>query len=265
MMSAMELTVLGCSGSGPGPDSPSSGYLINAGDRTLVLDLGNGSLGALHRHLDPFDIDALVLTHLHPDHCADVASLVVYRRYHPSPPYSTTERRLPVYGPAEAPERLAAAYATCAYERATEDLRDVLDFQVIEDDTRAQVCGVSVRTRRVAHPCEAYAVRLELGGRSMVYSGDTGETEALVELARGADVLLCEATWPSTGPGGVAQPPGVHLSGREAGEHAAAAGVGRLLLTHVAVWYDPNEVLAEAKEAFDGPVEVVTAGGRYAI
>lgn len=264
-MSAMEITVLGCSGSGPGPNSPSSGYLVRAGGHALVLDLGNGSLGALHRHLDPFQLDALLVSHLHPDHCADIASLVVYRRYHPQPPYSATERRLPVYGPVETPDRLAAAYATCAHERAAEDLRDVLDFRVIEDGTATTVCGVAVSTRRVVHPCESYATRLELDGRSLVYSGDTGASEALVELATGADVLLCEATWPSTGPGGIAQPPGVHLSGREAGEHAASAGVGRLLLTHVAVWYDPDEVLAEAKEAFDGPVELVTPGGRYTV
>jgi ribonuclease BN (tRNA processing enzyme) len=127
------------------------------------------------------------------------------------------------------------------------------------------VAGASVRTRRGVHPCEAYATRVEYGGRSLVYSGDTAACDALVELATGADVLLCEATWPHVCPDGKAPPPGVHLSGREAGEHAAAAGVGRLLLTHVAVWFDPAVVLAEAKETFDGPVEVVTAGGQYQI
>jgi ribonuclease BN (tRNA processing enzyme) len=264
-MAGMNITVLGCSGSGPGPNSPSSGYLVRAGDSTLVLDLGNGSLGALYRHLDPFQLDALLLSHLHPDHCSDVASLVVYRRYHPKPPYSATERRLPVYGPAETADRLVAQYAACAGERAVEDLHDVFDFRAIDDQTCTEVAGATVRTRRTVHPCEAYATRLEHGGRSLVYSGDTGACDALIELSRGADVLLCEATWPHWGPGGLAQPPGIHLSGREAGEHAAAAGVGRLLLTHVPVWTDAAEVLAEAKEVFDGPVELVTAGANYLI
>jgi ribonuclease BN (tRNA processing enzyme) len=84
-------------------------------------------------------------------------------------------------------------------------------------------------------------------------------------VAQGADVLLCEATWPHRGPDGEAPPVGVHLSGREAGEHAAAAGVGKLLLTHIPVWYDPAELLAEAKSAYDGPVELVTAGGVYPV
>jgi ribonuclease BN (tRNA processing enzyme) len=261
----MELTVLGCSGSGPGPRSPSSGYLVRVGDSTVALDLGNGTLGALHRYLDPFQLDALVLSHLHPDHCADVASLVVYRRYHPAPPYPPAGRRLPVYGPGEAADRLAAQYCASTAERCVEDLTDVLDFQVISDALTLEIAGCQVRARLGVHPCESYATRLEHEGRSLVYSGDTGACESLIDLARGADVLLCEATWPQVGPHGEAQPEGVHLSGREAGEHAAAAGVGRLLLTHIPVWYDSAVLLAEAKSAYDGPVELVSAGASYEI
>jgi ribonuclease BN (tRNA processing enzyme) len=106
---------------------------------------------------------------------------------------------------------------------------------------------------------------VEHGGRSVVYSGDTAACDSLVELARGADVLLCEATWPHVAPGGGPQPVGVHLSGREAGEHAAAAGVGRLLLTHVPCWYDADDLRAEAKEAYDGPVDLVAPGAVYRI
>jgi ribonuclease BN (tRNA processing enzyme) len=202
---------------------------------------------------------------LHPDHCSDVASLVVYRRYHPAPPYPPAGQRLPVYAPGEAAERLTAQYAASMAERHREDLSDVLDFRVITDQTDTEVAGLRVCTRRTVHPCESYATRVEHGGRSLVYSGDTGACAALVELAAGADVLLCEATWPQVGPHGEAQPEGVHLSGREAGEHASAAGVGRLLLTHVPVWYDAAVLLAEAKSAFDGPVELVTAGATYQI
>ncbi len=261
----MELTVLGCSGSGPGPDSPSSGYLVWAGGRTLVLDLGNGTMGALQRRLDPFALDALLLSHLHPDHCADVASLVVYRRYHPRPPYDVTEHRLPLHAPAPASERLAAQYAACAVERAETDLSDVLDFQVVADHASAEVAGCTVTSRRVDHPCESYALRLEHDGRSLVYSGDTGPCDALVELARGADVLLCEASWPHVWPGDRQPPPGVHMSGRQAGEHARRAGVGRMLITHVPTWFDGDDLAAEATDAFDGPVELVRAGASYQV
>ncbi len=261
----MRLIVLGCSGSGPGPDSPASGYLVEASDARFVLDLGNGTLGALQRHLDPWELDAVAFSHLHPDHCADFTSLVVHRRYHPRPPYDPASRPLPVYAPAEAPDRFAAAYAPSAAERAETDLTDVFTFHALSDGGTSGVGGVTLTARRVDHLCEAYGLRVDAGGRSLVYSGDTGPCSALVELARGADVLLCEATWPHVSVEWEEPPPGVHLSGRQAGEHAAAAGVGKLLITHVPAWNDGDELLAEAKAAFDGPVELVAPDAAYEV
>lgn len=253
----MRLIVLGCSGSGPGPGSPASGYLVEAGDARLTLDLGNGTFGALQRHLDPWALDAVTFSHLHADHCSDFASLVVHRRYHPRPPFAPTASRLPVYAPVEAPDRFAAAYAPSAAERAATDLTDVFAFHALTAGGTLDVGEARLRAVPVDHPCEAYALRVEHAGATLVYSGDTGPCDGLVDAARGADVLLCEASWPHTGADGAAPPRGVHLSGRQAGEHAAAAGAGRLLLTHVPAWCDPQELLAEAKGAFDGPVELV--------
>jgi ribonuclease BN (tRNA processing enzyme) len=261
----VRLIVLGCSGSGPGPGSPASGYLVEAGDARLVLDLGNGTFGALQRHLDPWALDGVVFSHLHPDHCADFSALAVHRRYHPSPPFDVTARRLPVLAPGEAPDRFAAAYAPSAAERAGTDLTDVFAFQPLADGASTIVAGAALAARAVDHLCEAYAVRVEHEGRSLVYSGDTGPSRSLVELARGADVLLCEATWPHVTPYWNGPPPGVHLSGRQAGEHATLAGVGTLLITHVAAWFDADEVVAEAKAAFDGPVELVAPDCAYEI
>jgi ribonuclease BN (tRNA processing enzyme) len=252
----MRLTVLGCSGSVPGPESPASGYLLRAGDTSVVLDLGNGTLGALQRHLDPFTLDGLVLSHLHPDHCADVCALTVYRRYHPNPP---PHGRLPLYGPADAAERLAAAYAPNAQERAVTDLSDLYDFRSYR--AMARIGPLELRAAPVDHPCEAYALRLHHAGRTLVYSGDTGPCRQLVKLATGADVLLVEASWPDHPD----NPPGVHLSGKQAGEAAAAAGVSRLLITHVPPWTDPEQVLTEAKVAFGGPAELVRPGTAYQI
>jgi ribonuclease BN (tRNA processing enzyme) len=256
------LTVLGCSGSGPGPTSPASSYLVAAGDTRLLLDLGNGSFGPLQRHLDPWELDAVALSHLHADHCADMTNLVVHRRYHPTPPGDVEQ--LPVYAPTDAPDRLAAAYAASREEWATTDLSDVLAFRPVADGGR--IGEMTIRATPVEHPVPAYALRLDHEGASLVYSGDTGPCPGLVELARGADVLLCEATWPHTGIWGDGEPPpGVHLSGRQAGEHATKAGVGTLLLTHIASWYDREAILAEARAAFDGPVELAEAGASYQV
>lgn len=257
----MQLTVLGCSGSGPGPTSPASGYLVSAGGARLLLDLGNGTFGSLQRHLDPWELDAVALSHLHADHCADMTNLVVHRRYHPAPPAQVVP--LPVYAPPDAPARLAAAYAASPEERETTDLSDVLSFRPIDEGV---IGGMTLRAAPVDHPVAAYALRVEHDGVSLAYSGDTGACTGLVELARGADVLLCEASWPHVVPGRWTEPPpGLHLSGRQAGEHAAAAGVGRLLLTHVPVWVDPAAMLAEARETFDGPVELVAPDVTYAV
>jgi len=153
----MRLTVLGCSGSGPGPTSPASGYLVRAGDVQLTLDLGNGTFGALQRHLDPWALSAVAFSHLHPDHCSDFASLAVHRRYHPRPAYDPTARPLPVLAPAEAPTRFAAAYATCAAERAETDMTDIFTFHPFADGGRVEVAGVVVRTAAVDHPPQEWA------------------------------------------------------------------------------------------------------------
>ena len=250
----MQLTVLGCSGSVPAAESPASGYLVRAGETSVVLDLGNGTFGALQHYLDPFTLDGLFLSHLHPDHCADVSSLTVYRRYHPHPPPAGA---LPLYGPPDAADRLVAAYAPNADDRKLTDLSDIYDFRSY--GATARIGPFEVDAVRVEHPCEAYALRLGYGEHTLVYSGDTGPCPQLVELATGADVLLAEASWPDR-PG---NPPGIHLSGREAGEAAASAGVGRLLLTHIPPWTDAERVLTEAKAAFGGPTELVRPGVHY--
>jgi ribonuclease BN (tRNA processing enzyme) len=117
-----------------------------------------------------------------------------------------------------------------------------------------------VQTVRTAHPVECHAVRLSAAGRSLVYTGDTGASAAVVELAHGADALLAEAAHPDV-PG---LPPDLHLTGREAGEHAAAAGVGRLLLTHVPAWVDRTAQLASARSVFPA-AELVEPGASYDI
>lgn len=255
-MGRMRLTVLGCCGSGPGPDSPASGYLVQEDGFALGLDLGNGAFGAMQRHLDPFQLGALALSHLHPDHCADVSALVVYVRYHPDskpgrPP-------IPLFGPAESAARLAAAYAPSLAELAEADLSDVLEFRRLGPST-VHIGPLRLTAAPAAHPCEAYSLRVEGEGGTLVYTGDSGPCEPLDELAAGADLLLAEATWTHD----ESRPPDLHLSGVQAGELATRAGVGRLLLTHVAPWTKPAEVLEEARQSFDGPVEVVTADSVY--
>jgi ribonuclease BN (tRNA processing enzyme) len=248
----MRLTVLGCAGSFPGPESACSAYLVEADGFRLLLDFGTGSLSALQRYAGLHVIDAILLTHLHCDHMLDTCSYVVVRRYAPGGPYPP----LPVYAPAGAADRIAAAYSTD--EGAVDD---VYTFHELRPGT-FPIGPFTVTVDRVDHPVETYGVRLEHNGRVLCYSSDTAVCESLLRLAQGAHAFLCEASYLD----GMDNPPGLHLTGREAGEIASKAEVRRLLLTHlVAAWGSEATTYAEATGAFAGPVEIVRAGARYDI
>lgn len=267
----MKLTVVGCSGSVSGPRSPASCYLVQAlhhhadgenDEFTLVLDLGPGALGALYDYLPPARIGAVGLSHLHADHCLDLCGLYVATTYAPD----RTDVAIPVYGPAGTAERIARAYQAPPPVRpgVTEEqtrLGERFDFR---DWAPEQVIGpFTVRTALVAHPTPAYAVRVtdNVTGATLVYSGDTGPDLALTELAAGADLLLAEAAFLDRPD----NPPNMHLSGPQAAHIATEAEVATLVLTHIPPWYDPEEVLAEARPHFTGPLELASSGAQWTI
>lgn len=242
--------MVGCSGSVPGPDTPASCYLLEHDGVRLVLDLGSGAFGALQRYCDPNDVDAVLLTHLHADHYIDMCPYAVYRRHGGD----GRMPKLPVLGPAETAARLGAAYGDPDPRR----LGQIFDFGDLSAGSW-EIGPFTVTARRVTHPVTAYALRLEADGATMTYSGDTGPSGALVKLARGSDLLLAEATFAT----GEDTPPDVHLTGREAGQHAKRAGVGRLVLTHIPPWGDRARTLGEAAAAYPGLVELAAAGAAY--
>ena len=240
----MRLTVVGCAGTIPGPHSAASCYLLEAEGFRLVVDLGSGSLGPLQRYAAVNQIDAVALSHLHADHFIDMCSFWVARRYSAE----GTLPRIPVYGPADTAGRVSRA-------NDDPDVTGVFDFVTLTPGRR-EIGPFTVATDHVAHPVEAFAFRFEHDGRVLAYSGDTGESAALVEVARSADVLLCESGFPNLPD----LPPNLHLCSRQAGQHAAAAGAGRLVLTHLDANYDPAESLAAAQGTFPGPVTLAAPG-----
>src|SRR3954454_627960 len=167
----MRLTVIGCSGSFPGPDSPASCYVLEAEHegRTwrVLLDLGNGALGELHNHLDPLTVDAVMITHGHADHCLDLCGYYVMRKYHPT----GAAPRIPVYGPAGIADRMAVAYELPLDPGMHEEF-EFIDF------CQPFILGpFLVEPFPVVHPVDAWALRITEnipGGRTLVYSGDTG-------------------------------------------------------------------------------------------
>lgn len=244
------LTVVGCSGSYPGPDSPASCYLLEAeqAGRTfrILLDLGNGALGQLHRYADPLAIDAVFLSHLHADHCLDLCGYYVMRKYHPT----GAQPPIPVWGPADTPGRMARAYDLPLDPGMSEEF----DFRVFGD--RVDVGPFTIETAPVNHPVDAFALKVTVGGSTLAYSGDTAACPELTELATGADVFLCEASFRD----GEDNPPDLHLTGSECGTAATAAGVGRLVLTHVPPWHDAQVAMTEARTTWTGPLDLARAG-----
>src|SRR4051794_14079177 len=186
----MRLTVVGCSGSYPGPHSPASCYLVEApggeGRTTrILLDLGSGALGALQRYADPLEVDAVFLSHLHPDHCMDLCGYHVLRKYHPA----GQQPRIPVWGPEGTASRMAAAYGM------PEEPGMTGEFDFLDHGDAVHLGPLTVEAVPVVHPVAAYGFRVTAGGRTLAYSGDTGPCHGLDDLAAGADLLLAEASF----------------------------------------------------------------------
>jgi ribonuclease BN (tRNA processing enzyme) len=254
--STVRLTIVGCSGSFPGPDSAASCYLIEADGFRLLVDLGSGALGAVQRYVSLYEIDAVCVSHLHADHCLDLCDYSVARSFHPDGP----KPPIPVYAPAQAAERLGRALAADPAagagpgRRQLGGITDTFSFATLTPGTM-EIGPLRVTAAHVNHPVETFGFRLEHAGRSLAYSADTGPSDALVGLARDVDVLLCEASFVEP-----ALPENLHLTGRQAGQHAARAGAGQLVLTHLVPWNDQGRTLDEASQAFTGPLSLAASG-----
>jgi ribonuclease BN (tRNA processing enzyme) len=247
-MACMRVTVVGCAGSFPGPDSPASCYLLEAEGFRLVIDLGNGALGLLQRYAGLFSIDAICLSHLHDDHCVDLAGYWVARQYAPG----GSQPPIPVYGPRGTAGRVTPDLGPDA---EIPDGPPCFGFHDLEPGT-TEIGPFRLTADRMRHPVETFGFRVEHAGWRLAYSADTGESEALVRLAAGADALLCEASFLD----GQDTRPDLHLTARQAAVHAARAGVGQLVLTHLVPWNDRDRTLAEASGIYTGPLSLATSG-----
>ena len=244
----MKLTIVGCAGTFPGPQSACSSYLVEQDGYRLLLDAGNGSTGELQRNIGLLDLDAVMISHMHGDHFLDLVTYTYARRYHPDGNPSC----LPVHGPSDVAEHVAAAFG-----RPVQDLLDaVYEFHPASGPGTVHLGPFTVERERVNHPVETYAMRISAGGRTLAYSADSGVCDELVKIAHDADVFLCEASYLD----GDANPPDIHLTGREAAEHATRAGVRQLILTHLVPWGDAERTLGEATGVYDGPIAVASPG-----
>jgi ribonuclease BN (tRNA processing enzyme) len=224
----------------------------------ILLDLGSGAVGPLQRYVSFDQIDAILLSHLHPDHCVDLCGFYVALRYNPAGP---PRRKVPVHGPGGTAERLESMYGI----EQGPGLTAIYDVREWQEGEPVRIGPFSVTPHLVDHPIESYGMRVEehRDGRSVVlaYSGDTDSCPGLITVAKDADVLLAEAAFCE----GRDHARHIHLTGARAGRSAHQAGARRLLLTHLPVWTSPVTALAEARSTYGGPVELVTPGSVHEI
>lgn len=248
----MDLIVIGA---GPSysavPGAVGAAYLLVDGDHALLLDFGHGTFSGLAGAWEPSRLDAIAISHLHPDHFIDLVALRHYLRYEFEPP-----RRVRVLGPADLGARLDALHAEPGFAAAT------LDIEGIGGPSTRRIGPFTMEAGLVTHTAESYAYRITgTAGPSLVYSGDCGRATDLARMVQPGDVILSEASF---GPGPIPAD-ALHLDAPSVGAVAAERRASRVLLTHLHMGLDLEATVAAARTVFDGPVEIMAPGVRVAL
>lgn len=241
----MRLHTLGCWGGYPFQDGGTTSFLLTsqAGFR-LLIDVGSRAVNELEKVISPLDLDAVIISHYHPDHVADLGVLGHYRLLHPQGAES-----LPVYGHGE--DQVAFANLT---------MGDVLVGQSYQTDQVNQIGPFEISFIKTVHPVTCYAMRIvePATGQVLVFTGDTGYFEGLADFAAGADVFLADVYFFE----GREHHP-AHLTSKEAGQIAKEAGVKRLVLTHLPQFPEVEidadnhlEVLRQQAQHYAGQIPV---------
>ena len=242
----MRLTVLGGCGAWPAANQACSGYLIEHDEFRLLIDPGYAVVPRLLRHMRPGELDAVFVTHGHPDHCAALNPLLRARVMSGEEPPP-----LPVFAPPD------ALNAVLALDRP-EWLDAALSLHEFIPGSGLNFGPFSAETRLLPHFVPNAGVRLAAGGRTIAYTGDTGPSPEIVTLARDADVLLAEASYvdedmPKDLESGLS-------TARQAGQHAGAANVGRLVLTHLIPGTESEAAVEAACASYANEISVATDG-----
>jgi ribonuclease BN (tRNA processing enzyme) len=243
----VKLTVVGCAPAWTRRSGrASSCYLVEHADAALLLDLGQGAFSELARYRDPARLDAVLVSHLHPDHYIDLVPLRHYLKY------EATDARPPVLrGPADLGARLESLFPGSHF------LADFPGKPLAPG--RFELAGFEIEARHVTHIADAFAIRLAPAkgdGPGLVYSGDCSVADDLVPLIRAGDTLLSEAFH-----GADAQPTEtVHINAEQAAWAAAEVQAARLVLTHLSDRSDPAAARAAAATAFKGDIFLAEPG-----
>jgi len=243
----VRLTVLGGCGAWPGAGQACSGYLVEHDGFRLLIDPGYATVPRLLQFAHADDVDAVLVSHGHPDHCADLNPLLRARTFRDD---RAAAPALPVYAPP------GALRAVLALDRPGA-LDDAIDLREFTPGDGFGVGPFGVRSWLLPHMLPNAGLRLEADDRVLAYTGDSGPSPDLRHLARGADLLLAEASYPREVPADSAR---YLSSASQAGHVASKAGAGQLVLTHLIPGIDPDDSVLAAAEAYAGPIAVASPG-----
>jgi ribonuclease BN (tRNA processing enzyme) len=235
----MRVTVLGSSASYPGPGRACAGHYVEAGGARVLFDCGNGVIANLAQIEDPTALDAVFVTHNHPDHYADLYVLHAALRYAPGGPLGP----LPIYLPEGLWDRIPGLLS----ERGAADIAEAFVPNTLVADQPIRVGDLVVTPVEVEHTEPTFALIAEADGSRFTFTADTAPCGGVERAAQGADLLLAEATLEQSFEGLAP-----HMTARQAGELARGAGARTLALVHIWPTNDRERTLAEAREAFGG-------------
>ncbi len=244
---SVEVIVLGSSGTFPRAGGACNGFLAREGDTRVLLDIGTGVLSRLYQWIDPGKLDALVITHLHPDHFLDIYPYRYFLEFQ-----AQGRLPLPVYAPAGAADYIRGLFN----EADTSKFDRVFKFTDLVPDEPFEVGGLTITPRPVSHLDPTYGLEVAAGGRRFFYTSDTDAFESLVSYCEDVDLLLAETTLRAED----ADVPVAHMTTTQVADLARRARVGRLVLTHLWPHYDRTQIKREVEGGFNGRIDLADEG-----
>lgn len=235
----MKLTIIGCWGGYPKANDASSGYLVEHDGFQLLLDCGSGVLAKMQNVIEPEQLDAVIISHYHPDHIADIGVLQHARLIQGL--LGKKMSSLPIYG---------HLLDVRGFEMLS--YKDITAGVAYKSNEELIVGPFTVRFLQTDHPVPCFAMRIEAAGKILVYTADTSYKQELNDFCQNADVLLCECNFYKDQDGKGAG----HMTSYDAGNLAQTAGVKQLILTHLPHYGDIRQLVMEAKEKYSGPIEL---------
>lgn len=245
----LRLDIVGSAGSYPAPGSACSSYLVRSDATSILFDAGNGSLSNLYQVIDPAGLDAIVISHGHVDHFADLVGIYHYLKY-ANPP----KNPIPLLGTKDVFDKLA-------YLLSPGDIDPgIFSTEVVNPDDHILVGKIALEFFRANHPVPTLVTRISDGQASMCYGADGDNCDGLASASENVDLLLGESTWVERDQ---SYPTGLHLDARSLAKLAKTANVQTLVITHVAYPGDKGKILKIARETFSGVSHLAEVGSTF--